>query len=188
MCTTAFDTSIFFHHFVCWVRYPFCFFFLVSFFFHSIIIAACLVTMDYQITATSEGENSDNNNRCGCFFFFVVDSQGEIFRYQRYRIYERYAARFGFPGKTNRSWGWLGGDVDDDPFPWEDEDEEEDEEEGEDDVVQHAMAGGDGQPAVSTGEVVGVKSREDLRALTEEGETILFVSSRSCRACKYLTP
>eukprot|EP00904_Undaria_pinnatifida_P009638 jgi/Undpi1/5804/HiC_scaffold_2.g01078.m1 len=96
--------------------------------------------------------------------------------------------RFGFPGKTNRSWGWLGGEIGDDPLPWEDEDEEEDEEEGEDDVVQHAMGDGDGQPAVSTGEVVGIKSREDLRALTEGGGTILFVSSRSCRACKYLTP
>ena len=54
--------------------------------------------------------------------------------------------------------------------------------------MQHAMGDGDGQPAVSTGEVVGIKSREDLRALTEGGGTILFVSSRSCRACKYLTP
>lgn len=103
-------------------------------------------------------------------------------------IRARYAARFGFPGKTNRSWGWLGGNVDDDPFPWEDEDDEEDEEEGEDEVVQHAMAEEDGQPAVPTGEVVGVRSREDLQALTEEGGTILFVSSKSCRACKYLTP
>ncbi|CAM9097803.1 unnamed protein product [Laminaria digitata] len=96
--------------------------------------------------------------------------------------------RFGFPGKTNRSWGWLGGNVDDDPFPWEDEDDEEDEEEGEYEVVQQAMAEEDGQPAVPTGEVVGVRSREDLQALTEEGGTILFVSSKSCRACKFLTP
>lgn len=101
-------------------------------------------------------------------------------------IRARYAARFGFPGKTNRSWGWLGGNVDDDPFPWEDEDEDEEEEEYE--VVQQAMAEEDGQPAVPTGEVVGVRSREDLQALTEEGATILFVSSKSCRACKYLTP
>ena len=99
----------------------------------------------------------------------------------------RYAARFGFPGKTNRSWGWLGGNIEDDPFPWED-DEEEDGEEGEDELVQRAMAGEDGRPTVPTGEVVGVKNREDLQALTGEGGTILFVSSKSCRACKYLTP
>lgn len=102
-------------------------------------------------------------------------------------IHARYSPRFGFPGKTNRSWGWLGGNVEDDPFPWEDE-EDEDEEEGEDEVLQLAMVEEDGRPGMPTGEVVGVKSREDLQALTEEGGTILFVSSKSCRACKYLTP
>ncbi|CBN75438.1 conserved unknown protein [Ectocarpus siliculosus] len=91
--------------------------------------------------------------------------------------------RFGFPGKTNRSWGWLGGDSLDERLAWEDEDEEEEDEwEGE-------AGEGDGGRAVSpTGEVVGLKSREDLKDLVREGGTMIFVSSRSCRACKYLTP
>lgn len=90
-------------------------------------------------------------------------------------------ARYGFPGKTNRSWGWLGGDSLSDELPWEKEDEQY-EDEGEEEGA------GDGVPTTPSGEVVGLKSREDLRALVEEGGTMVFVSSRSCRACKYLTP
>lgn len=43
-------------------------------------------------------------------------------------------------------------------------------------------------PAMPTGEVVRLNSLEELQALTEEGGTMVFVSSRSCRACKFLTP
>lgn len=93
------------------------------------------------------------------------------------------SARYGFPGKTNRSWGWLGGESGDEELPWEDEDEEEEDWEEKD--------GGEGngaEPAALPRQVVALKSSEDLRALVKEGGTMVFVSSRSCRACKYLTP
>lgn len=48
--------------------------------------------------------------------------------------------------------------------------------------------GGSGVATVPTGEVVPVNSREELRALAGEGGTMVFVSSRSCRACKFLSP
>lgn len=106
-----------------------------------------------------------------------------------------FAVRYGFPGKTNRSWGWLGGASGDEALPWEeDEDEEEDEEEeGEGEgglervAVGKAGATGGGTAAPTRG-VVALTSWQDLRALVEEGGTMVFVSSRSCRACKYLTP
>lgn len=98
-------------------------------------------------------------------------------------LLSHYPHRYGFPGKTNRSWGWLGGNSGDEELPWEDEDEEE-EEEGEEEGVSVAI-GGEGQVAR---QVVTLKSWQDLRALVEEGGTMVFVSSRSCRACKYLTP
>lgn len=95
------------------------------------------------------------------------------------------AVRYGFPGKTNRSWGWLGGQYDeDDGLPWEEDEDEEDEGDG---VPGVTAAEGD-VPAVLTGEVVRLNSREELQALTGEGGTMVFVSSRSCRACKYLKP
>lgn len=95
------------------------------------------------------------------------------------------SGRYGFPGKTNRSWGWLGGASGDEELPWEDEDEEE--EEWEEKEEEDGAEGNGGEPAAPRGEVVALKSREDLRALVEEGGTMVFVSSRSCRACKYLT-
>lgn len=66
--------------------------------------------------------------------------------------------------------------------------EDEEEEGGGGDGAQRVPAEETRRSDVPTGEVVGVKSREDLRALTEEGGTMVFVSSRSCRACKYLVP
>lgn len=101
------------------------------------------------------------------------------------------SSRFGFPGKTNRSWGWLGGGYDeDDDFPWEgEEDEEEEEEDAEEEgssIAKGVSAGNIEGPAVPTGKVVRLKSRQELQALTGKGGTIVFVSSRSCRACKFL--
>lgn len=105
--------------------------------------------------------------------------------------------RFGFPGKTNRSWGWLGGAYDEeDDLPWEEEEDDEDLELEDEQArregagVPSAPGGGgvDGGSPAPTGDVVRVKSREELLALTREGGTMVFVSSRSCRACKFLTP
>eukprot|EP00903_Cladosiphon_okamuranus_P005443 g5428.t1 len=98
--------------------------------------------------------------------------------------------RYGFPGKTNRSWGWLGGDSGDEALPWEDEEEEEKEEE-EGEGLSSAVSGGEGTGGgltAPTREVVTLKSWQDLSTLVEEGGTMVFVSSRSCRACKYLAP
>lgn len=99
--------------------------------------------------------------------------------------------RYGFPGKTSRAWGWLGGQYDEEDFPWDDDEEDEEDEEGmagEGGKMRGVTVGGAEGPAVPTGEVVRLNSREELRALTEEGGTMVFVSSRSCRACKFLTP
>lgn len=101
--------------------------------------------------------------------------------------------RYGFPGKTNRSWGWLGGDSGDEELPWEDEEDEEEEDENEEGEGVSSAIGGRGQEtgggmAAQTREVVTLKSWEDLSTLVGEGGTMVFVSSRSCRACKYLAP
>lgn len=97
--------------------------------------------------------------------------------------------RYGFPGKTNRSWGWLGGNSGDEELPWEDEEEEEEEGgEGVSVAIGDGEESGGGRLAAPTREVVTLESWQDLSTLVEEGGTMVFVSSRSCRACKYLTP
>eukprot|EP00752_Nemacystus_decipiens_P010993 g9770.t1 len=101
--------------------------------------------------------------------------------------------RYGFPGKTNRSWGWLGGDSGDEELPWEDEEEEEEEEEEMEGEGASSAIGGGGEEtgvglAAPAREVVTLKSWQDLSTLVGDGGTMVFVSSRSCRACKYLAP
>lgn len=102
--------------------------------------------------------------------------------------------RYGFPGKTNRSWGWLGGNSGDEELPWDEDEDEDDEDEdgtggeGVSVAVGRGEGTGGGGLAAPTREVVTLKSWQDLSTLVEDGGTIVFVSSRSCRACKYLTP
>lgn len=43
-------------------------------------------------------------------------------------------------------------------------------------------------PTVPNGEVVPVNSREELTALAQEGGTMVFVGSKRCRVCKFLSP
>ncbi|CAM9616265.1 unnamed protein product [Chrysoparadoxa australica] len=81
--------------------------------------------------------------------------------------------RYGFPGGTNEYWG-------------EGEEEEEDEEEEEwlgseqDGVLTAKQTFGGG--------VTDVVTAAELRAAVGDGSAVLFVSSSSCRVCKYLKP
>ncbi|CAM9622144.1 unnamed protein product [Discosporangium mesarthrocarpum] len=103
--------------------------------------------------------------------------------------------RFGFPGKTGRKWGWLGnGEAGEEEVEEEVEEEEEEEEEGEiggeemigvgEEVKKDKEAVDEGPPM---GVVIPVMSGSDMRLVTGERDSLLFVSSRSCRVCKYLS-
>ncbi|CAM9375835.1 unnamed protein product [Phaeothamnion confervicola] len=80
--------------------------------------------------------------------------------------------RYGFPGRTTRSWDGGGGGAAE-----EDGDEEEDEEGIE------AAAGGSGRRA----EVLEIEGEAEL-VVGAGQRTVLFVSANSCRVCRYLQP